>query len=95
MDFAAYEEQVSGIYAALSGLRHEIHDLIAEGDKVVYRSTNRGTHAGELLGVPPTGKEVTISAMAIIRIVAGKVAEVWVMPDMMSLMQQIGALPPL
>ena len=60
---------------------------------MVYRSTNRGTHAGELFGVPPTGKEVTVSAMAIFRIVEGKVAEVWVKPDLKSLMQQIGALP--
>lgn len=68
-------------------------DVIAEGDKVVTRFTFSGTHEGEFMGVPATGRQFSITAIAIARIVDGKLVEWWENADVMSLMQQLGALP--
>ena len=68
-------------------------ELIAEGDKVAERWTGRGTHQGELAGIPPTGKRVEVPGSVFYRIVDGKIVEFRGQLDMMSLMQQIGAVP--
>ena len=70
-----------------------IEDQIAEGDRVVTRWTGRGTHQGELLGVPPSGNRVEIGGMTINRISGGKIAETWTNYDALGMMQQIGAVP--
>jgi steroid delta-isomerase-like uncharacterized protein len=69
-------------------------DMIAEGDKVVHRMSGEGTHQGPFLGIPPTGKRVTWSFIDIWRIENGLLAEHWVEANMMSLMQQLGLIPP-
>jgi steroid delta-isomerase-like uncharacterized protein len=73
--------------------RFTIDDLIAEGDKVVMRWTARGTHEGELEGVPPTKRRVTVTGTTTARIANGKIAEEWENWDALGMMQQIGALP--
>ena len=70
-------------------------ELIAEGDRVAERWTGRGTHLGDLQGIPPTGKRVEAPGSVFYRIVDGKIVELWGQLDMMSLMQQLGAIPPL
>lgn len=75
--------------------KHTFEDVIVEGDKVVTRGTFSGTHQGELLGFPPTGEQVKFSVMHIDRIVDGKVVEHWGQADIITLMQQLGILPPL
>jgi steroid delta-isomerase-like uncharacterized protein len=70
-----------------------IDDIIAEGDKVVIRQTWRGTHKGEFMGVPPTGKRVRFGVIDIIRVDGGKFVEHWGQMDTMGLMQQLGAIP--
>ena len=70
-----------------------VEDQIAEGDRVVTRWTGRGTHQGELLGVPPSGNRVEISGITINRVSGGKIAETWTNYDALGMMQQIGALP--
>src|SRR5918992_4769217 len=62
-------------------LHRTVEDLIAEGDKVVARQTNRGTHLGDYMGVPATGKRVTFTAIAILRIADGKIVEHWINRD--------------
>ena len=62
---------------ALADLRVEIHDQIAEGDRVTTRKTIYGTHRGELLGVSPTQKQVAIDVIDIVRLRDGKYAEHW------------------
>ena len=62
---------------ALSNLKIVIHDQIAEGDKVTTRKTISGIHSGTLLGVPATGRELTISVIDIVRIEGGRYAEHW------------------
>jgi steroid delta-isomerase-like uncharacterized protein len=54
-----------------------IHDLVAEGDKVAYRMTVEGTHGGELQGIPPTGRKVTIQTVGIMKFKDGKLVEEW------------------
>jgi predicted ester cyclase len=65
--------------------------LIAEGDKVGWRYTFRGTHSGELMGIPPTGGTVTITGSVISRFAAGKFAEDWHQQDALGMLHQIGA----
>ncbi len=68
-------------------------ELVAEGDMVAERWTGRGTHRGELQGIPPTGKRVEAPGSVFYRIVGGKIVEFRGQLDMMSLMPQIGAVP--
>ncbi len=86
-------KMVSYYLAAFPDTHFTIDDLIAEGDKVVMRWTARGTHRGEFEGVPPTGKQVTVTGANTVRIANGKCVEGWESWDALGLMQQIGALP--
>jgi steroid delta-isomerase-like uncharacterized protein len=69
-------------------------ELVAEGDRVAERWTGRGTHLGELMGIPPTGKRVVAPGSVFYRIVDGKISEFRGQLDMMGLMQQLGAIAP-
>ncbi|MCP8310334.1 MAG: ester cyclase [Candidatus Methylarchaceae archaeon HK01M] len=72
---------------------HEtIEDIIAEGDKVWVRLSYTGTHKGEFMGLPPTGKKITSKAVDIYRIVNGKLAEYWNVTDNVDIFKQIGAI---
>ncbi|NIR27704.1 MAG: ester cyclase [Gammaproteobacteria bacterium] len=68
-------------------------DLIAEGDYVAERWTLEGTHQGELIGIPATGKRVKVAGMSISRLVDGKQVEHWSVMDQFGLLQQIGVIP--
>jgi steroid delta-isomerase-like uncharacterized protein len=70
-----------------------IEDQIAEGDKVVTRWTGTGTNQGSLMGIPPSGKRVTIMGMTITRFAGGKATEAWFNYDLLGMLQQIGAVP--
>lgn len=70
-----------------------LDDAVADGDKVVARYTFRGTHQGELLGIPATGKQVMMTGITIYRIVNGQFAEIWESYDKFGLLQQLGVLP--
>ena len=78
--------------AAFPDTRHVIEDLIADGDKVVARLSVRGTHTGELMGLLPTGKEVTMTGIAIYRFENGKIIERWV-EQSTGIMQQLAGTP--
>lgn len=79
---------------AFSDRDFEVQDLIAEGDRVTARTIWRGTHSGEFQGVPPTGKQIAISAFIVERIRDGKMVEHWGLFDQLSVMQQLGLVPP-
>jgi steroid delta-isomerase-like uncharacterized protein len=79
--------------AAFHGLHVTIDDIMADGNKVTARFTARGTHNGEFMGVPPTGKAITLTAIEIFRIKDGKIAELWGEVNLMGLMQQLGMVP--
>jgi steroid delta-isomerase-like uncharacterized protein len=87
-----FKQYVSGYRSAFSDLHLEFEDQIAEGDKVVTRWTGTGTHDGELSGIPPTGKRVTLPGMEIVRISGGKLVEGWEGYDTMNLMRQLGVV---
>ena len=89
----AMEQMLKMFYAAFPDLHHTFEDQIAEGDKVMLRLTFRGTHQGEFQGIPPTGKEIAITAIVVDRIVDGKMVEHWSNMDNLSLMQQLGVIP--
>jgi len=67
----------------------QIEDLVFEGDRVAVRFSSSGTNRGPNRGKPPTNRSVQISEMAIYRILDGKIAEQWVIPDTHSLLQQL------
>ena len=71
-------KQILGVFrSAFPDLQVTTEEIIAEGDKVVSRWTARGTHQGELMSIAPTGKEVTITGIDVLRIAEGKVVERW------------------
>jgi predicted ester cyclase len=88
-----YKQFVTGFQAAIPG-QFTIEDLIAEGDKVGARYTYRGTNQGQWRGVPPTGKAVTFTGTITYRIVDGKAVEAWQNADNLSVLRQLGILPP-
>jgi steroid delta-isomerase-like uncharacterized protein len=106
-DFVEHEELPPGIPAGREGVKvlasmlrsafpdfkATIDDMIAEGDKVVMRQTWTGTHKGEFMGIPATGKRVSFGVIDIVRIDGGKCVEHWGQMDSMGLMQQLGAVP--
>ena len=73
---------------------HIVEDMIAEGDKVVTRLSAFGTQTGELFGIPPTDKQVGMTAIAIHRIANGKIVEHWSELDNLGVMQQLGVVTP-
>jgi steroid delta-isomerase-like uncharacterized protein len=89
----AIKEFTAGLRQAFPDLEITIEDQIAEGDKVVTRSTSRGTHQGELWGIPATGKEVEVTSISMDRIEGGKIAEHWTQADQLGMMQQLGVVP--
>jgi steroid delta-isomerase-like uncharacterized protein len=85
------KQRIASFHQALPDVHLTLEDLISEGDRVVFRITLHGTHQGILLGVPPTGKQVTISAIDIARLADGKIVEHWGQMDTFGLLQQLGA----
>jgi steroid delta-isomerase-like uncharacterized protein len=79
--------------SAFPELHFTIEDLVAEGDKVVARFTMSATHRGELWGIPPTDKQLTLTVVEIFRRAEGRIEEQWVILDALGMMQQLGVIP--
>jgi steroid delta-isomerase-like uncharacterized protein len=79
--------------SAFPDLKATIEHLIAEGDEVVLHMTWTGTQKGEFMGIPPTGKSISINVIDILGIVEGKFVEHWGVMDSMAMMQQLGVVP--
>lgn len=79
--------------AAFHGLHVTVDDIMADSDKVTARFTARGVHKGEFMGLPPTGKAITMTGIEIFRINEGKIAELWGEVNLVGLMQQMGMVP--
>src|SRR5215212_8826801 len=84
----------SAFRSAFPDRQSTVEDQIAEGEKVVTRYTFSGTHQGELMAIPPTGKRVEMTGIYMSRISGRKLVEEWYNPDILGLMQQLGAIPP-
>lgn len=89
---AGLQERVELLRGALSP-HFTIEDMVAEGDKVVVRWTQRGMHVRDFLGLPSTGKRFTISGIDIYSLRDGRMAEHWHVVDQLSLLQQLGVIP--
>ncbi len=91
----AVREGVAMLLNAYPDIQVTIEGEIAEGENVAVRWTKRCTHQGELLGIPPTGKQVSTAGINIYRLVNGKIAEEWLWNDNLSEFQQLGVIPAL
>lgn len=88
-----FKHWMTELYATFPDLRFSLEDVLAEGDRVVYRYTFRATHRGSWRGVSPTGKSIAIAGIAISRFRGGKSAEGWQNTDGWGMMQQLGLVP--
>ncbi len=92
-DFEGVKQAISIHRTGYPDMHFEVEDQLAEGDKVVSRCTLTGTHRGEWVGIPPTGKRVSIETISIQRWRGGKMVEAWLAMDMLGWMQQLGVVP--
>jgi len=92
-------EQYKGLcqayFTAFPDLHITTDDLIAEGDKITKIWTANGTHKGDLMGIPATGKPINIKGIEVFRLADGKIAELWSSMDNLGMLQQLGVIPPL
>ncbi len=86
-------KQAAEIFRVATPGRHEIGMQVEEGDLVVSQILGRGVHAGELLGIPATNREVETEGIVIHRVRDGKIAEYWSVTDIARVLQQVGVLP--
>ena len=92
---AGYKEVVREFRGAFSDFRLTIEELIVEGDRSATRWRMRGTHdRAELMGIAPTGKEITLEGIVVARVADGKVVEEWEQFDALGLLRQLGAALP-
>ena len=91
----AAKASVTGYRDAFPDLKITIEEQIAEGDSVVTRWSARGTHQGDLMGIPPTGKQATVTGITIDTIASGRIIETRTNWDTLGLLQQLGVVPAL
>ena len=80
---------------AFPDIKATVEELLTDGDKVIARVSYHGTHQGAFMGIPPTGKPITVMGINIFRIANGKLVEHWGLTDRLAVLQQIGIAPPL
>jgi steroid delta-isomerase-like uncharacterized protein len=88
-----YKEMYHDFAGAFYDFHCNIEDMIAEGDRVMVRTTITGTHKREFMGIAPTGKQISISEIAVVHIKDGKIVEEWGVIDFLGMMQQLGIIP--
>ena len=81
--------------SAIPDLEYAVQETIADDANVAVRWLARGTHRGDFMGIPPSGNPVSVSGIDIFHVRAGRIVEGWVNSDILGLMQQFGAIPPL
>ncbi|HEY3344575.1 MAG TPA: ester cyclase [Anaerolineaceae bacterium] len=86
-----FKRSITSMRMAFPDLNETIEAIIAEGDLVSVRATHRGTHEGTYMGVPGTNRSVIIPTMYFVRVVNGKITDLWLNWDILGMLQQIGA----
>ena len=86
-------QMMNVMFSGLTQRQHVFKDQIAEGDKVATRLTLHAVHTGEFQGMPATSNQIVVPQIAIHRIQNGKIVEVWVSSDDISMMKQLGLMP--
>jgi steroid delta-isomerase-like uncharacterized protein len=92
LDLEGQMQRLAGFRSALPDITLTVEDVMAEADRIAFRSTINGTHYGELAGLPPTGKHITVGLVDIIRVEDGHFAEQWGGPNMADMFRQLGAV---
>ena len=92
---AGFKEFVKTYRAAFPDLHLTAEDMVAEGEKVAHRITFRGTNTGEFMGMPPTGKQITVGVATISHFAGGREAETWQFADTASMYEQLGVARPM
>ena len=90
---SGYLETIGMMRAGFPDIQWTLEESIAVGDKGAARFTMRGTHNGAFFGVPPSGNKIEVKAMNFYRFADGKIVEEHGQPDLLGLLQQIGAAP--
>jgi steroid delta-isomerase-like uncharacterized protein len=91
--FEGVRAMLAMLHGAFSEQRYEVHHVVGEGDTVVIHATMHGRHTGPFLGIPPTGREIALRTIHIVRYRDGREAETWAIQDRLGLMQQLGVIP--
>jgi steroid delta-isomerase-like uncharacterized protein len=90
---AGYLAIIQMMRGGFPDIQWTLEETVAEHDKVAARFTMRGTHLGTFFGTPSTGKKITVQALNIYRLSGGQIIEETGQPDLLGLLQQIGAIP--
>ena len=90
---AQFKPFVRNLRGSLPDIRITVEDTVAQDDKIMARVVLEGTHTGDGLGVPPSGKRVRIAGIVLVRISNGQIVEGWNSWDQLGLLRQIGAIP--
>ena len=91
---AGFKATIAAYKGVFPDLEVDVHSVIGEGDLVATRWTSSGTHRAAFLGIPATGKKVSVEGMNFYRLSGGRITDVWTQFDGLGLAQQLGALPP-
>jgi len=94
-DREGMKQFVSMFRSAFPDLQIAPEEIVAEGEYIAFNYTINGTHQGEFMGIEPTGNQVSVKAMEMVRIAGGQMVERWGITDQMGLLDQLGALPPI
>lgn len=92
-DLEGLKETIRMLHVAFPDVRTSIDALLTDGDCVIKRFTLRGTQHGEFNGIPPTGKEIKLEGIDILRVSGGKIQEIWMAVDYLVMLQQLGVIP--
>ena len=84
---------IRDVYQSFADFTYDVQETLAVDDRVVVRIIDRATHTGTFEGVPATGRPITVGQISIARVVEGKITEIREEADLLTLMQQIGAVP--
>ena len=90
---AGFKQLLGMFRAGFPDYHDTVEELLAEGDKVVARWRFHGSHRGDFLGVPPSGRQVTTTGISLFRLAGGQIVEDWTQIDLLGLLQQLGAVP--
>lgn len=93
MDLAGHSGFGAAFYQGFPDIYHTIDDVIGEDDRAAVRFTLRGTHTGDFMGIPATGKGIEVTAIAVLRFENGRVRELRAEFDQVGMMQKLGVIP--
>lgn len=92
LSLGGQKQRLAGFLTAFPDVQLKVEDLVADGDRVAFRSTMQGTHQGVFQGLQPTGKKFSVFLVDVIRVENGRFAEHWGGPDLLDLLKQLGAV---